>query len=107
VAPSPMVFDAPFCGKAQQEVEKLIASEHHRSPPTSHHIGARPGVPLVYICNECIDSCCETLHQSDQMRGTLRTALLPSPNGSLPTQNNRRSGRLAQPDDPLSSRHSA
>lgn len=32
-----------FCGKSQNDVEKIIAGNH------------------VYICNECVEICCEIL----------------------------------------------
>ena len=55
-----------FCGKQQKEVERLIATEHHRGPPSAEKwIGVRPGAPLIFICNECVDSLWEMLHDLD------------------------------------------
>ena len=46
-----------FCGKAQDQVRKLIAG------------------PGVYICDECIDLCNEILDEEliDNVKNTLRT----------------------------------
>lgn len=55
-----------FCGKSQNEVGKLIAhSKHDGRPHPQRWIGLRPGAPVIYICNECIDSLWATLHDPD------------------------------------------
>ncbi|HKA21074.1 MAG TPA: ClpX C4-type zinc finger protein [Blastocatellia bacterium] len=41
-----------FCGKSQNEVNKLIAG------------------PMVYICNECIDICNEIIADDEQYSAT-------------------------------------
>jgi ATP-dependent Clp protease ATP-binding subunit ClpX len=51
-----------FCGKSQYEIKKLIAG----GPPGSSG-------PLVYICDECVDSCYdiirdESMAEQDRVR---------------------------------------
>ncbi len=51
-----------FCGKTQDEVQKLIAG------------------PSVYICNECVDLCNEILEEEMKAEGAgLSDKTLPTP----------------------------
>ncbi|MDQ0508886.1 ATP-dependent Clp protease ATP-binding subunit ClpX [Peptoniphilus ivorii] len=50
-----------FCGKSQQQVERLIAG------------------PNVYICNECIRLCDEILEEESRIREIPREEKLPTP----------------------------
>ncbi|HET6915278.1 MAG TPA: ClpX C4-type zinc finger protein [Acidimicrobiales bacterium] len=55
-----------FCGKSQKEVRKLIAhSKHDGRPHQDKWIGLRPGAPVIYVCNECVERLWETLHDAD------------------------------------------
>ena len=40
-----------FCGKSQAQIDKLIAG------------------PGVYICNECVDLCCDILSENQPAEG--------------------------------------
>lgn len=56
-----------WCGKSQKEVGRLIASPVYGGPRSLRHgIGFPPGVPAVYICDSCVESLWETLH--DEVR---------------------------------------
>src|SRR5258707_4646355 len=50
-----------FCGKSQNEVQKLIAG------------------PTVYICNECIDICNEIITDDQQAESVASRPPLPKP----------------------------
>lgn len=55
-----------LCGKSHKEVRKLIAhSRHDGRPHSDERIGLRPGAPVIYICNECVGSLWEMLHDPD------------------------------------------
>jgi ClpX C4-type zinc finger len=44
-----------FCGKTKEQVGRLI--QGGGKPPA-------PGLPAVYICNECVDLCVHIIHQA-------------------------------------------
>lgn len=50
-----------FCGKTQHEVKKLIAG------------------PSVFICNECVDLCCDIVEEEEKTGFLSDTRTIPSP----------------------------
>ena len=52
-----------WCGRPQKEVGRLIASPLYGGPPSLEpSIGFPPGIPEVYICDGCVESLWEMLH---------------------------------------------
>ena len=45
-----------FCGKSSDEVRKLIAG------------------PTVFICNECVEMCIDTIAEGDELASTVNRA---------------------------------
>ena len=58
----PQGYHCSFCGKSQEEVGKLIAG------------------PDLYICNECVDLCCDIIR--DDLAANLREATMAIPTPS-------------------------
>ena len=54
-------LNCSFCGKAQDEVKKLIAG------------------PSVYICNECVDLCNDIIEEEIKSEEDISLEELPSP----------------------------
>jgi len=52
-----------WCGRSQKEVNRVIASPLYGGPPSlGPSIGFPPGIPGVYICDGCVESLWEMLH---------------------------------------------